>query len=69
MNKSFSFLTLAVMCRNYVRLLIFIKASDSEEDEDVYEQTLTVSDENIIPVSRAMIYQSMYNWGVYLDGC
>ncbi|MBE6858454.1 MAG: spermidine/putrescine ABC transporter substrate-binding protein [Ruminococcus sp.] len=44
------------------------KASDSEEDEDVYEQTLTVSDEEYYTRFKGDdISINVYNWGEYIS--
>lgn len=70
MNKKlFSFLTLAVMCTGIMSgCSSSSKASDSEEDEDVYEQTLTVSDEEYYTRFKGDdISINVYNWGEYIS--
>lgn len=70
MNKKlFSFLTLAVMCTGIISgCSSSSKASDSEEDEDVYEQTLTVSDEEYYTRFKGDdISINVYNWGEYIS--
>lgn len=70
MNKKlFSFLTLAVMCTGIMSSCSSSsKASDSEEDEDVYEQTLTVSDEEYYTRFKGDdISINVYNWGEYIS--
>ncbi len=70
MNKKlFSFLTLAVMCTGIMSgCSSSSKVSDSEEDEDVYEQTLTVSDEEYYTRFKGDdISINVYNWGEYIS--
>lgn len=70
MNKKlFSFLTLAVMCTGIMSgCSSSSKASDSEEDEDVYKQTLTVSDEEYYTRFKGDdISINVYNWGEYIS--
>lgn len=70
MNKKlFSFLTLAVMCTGIMSgCSSSSKASDSEEDEDVYEQTLTVSDKEYYTRFKGDdISINVYNWGEYIS--
>ncbi|MBQ7028245.1 MAG: spermidine/putrescine ABC transporter substrate-binding protein [Ruminococcus sp.] len=70
MNKKlFSFLTLAVMCTGIMSgCSSSSKASDSEDDEDVYEQTLTVSDEEYYTRFKGDdISINVYNWGEYIS--
>lgn len=70
MNKKlFSFLTLAVMCTGIMSgCSSSSKASDSEEYEDVYEQTLTVSDEEYYTRFKGDdISINVYNWGEYIS--
>ncbi|MDD6060889.1 MAG: ABC transporter substrate-binding protein [Ruminococcus sp.] len=70
MNKKlFSFFTLAVMCTGIMSgCSSSSKASDSEEDGDVYEQTLTVSDEEYYTRFKGDdISINVYNWGEYIS--